>query len=55
MNATYPDVSTAQFQVFFGADIHAGETEHCSTPLGWAEKRGHTAMADLLRQARAES
>jgi ankyrin repeat protein len=42
------DVERATIFLEHGADLHARDSDICSTPLGWAAKFGQTAMAELL-------
>jgi ankyrin repeat protein len=49
------DAQQAALFIDHGADLDARDEEFCSTPLGYAARRGQTAMVDLLltRGARA--
>jgi ankyrin repeat protein len=45
------DLENAAVFIDHGADLNAREEEFCSTPLGWAARRGKTRMVEfLLRQ-----
>src|SRR5207253_8354257 len=49
------DVENARLFIERGADLHARDEEFCSTPLGWAARRGQAAMVDLLLERGAKT
>jgi len=48
------DVRKAALLLDYGADINAIDEEYCSTPLGYAARRGHREMVTLLVQRGAD-